>query len=72
MSQQLIFHGMSNPTTISSCFLVLLAHSSIKFVIQVNPDIPEAHSLRGWFDNEGKSAESRSLSGIKGPGGRLI
>jgi len=30
--------------------------------IQFNPDIREAHILRGWFDNEGINSESSSLS----------
>jgi len=30
--------------------------------LQINPDIPESHALRGWFDNEGCNQESVSLS----------
>ena len=31
---------------------------------QINPDIPEAHALRGWFDNGGMDAQTTSLSGM--------
>ena len=27
----------------------------------VDPDIPEAHQLRGWFDNVGKNEQLTSL-----------
>ncbi|XP_063228748.1 replication protein A 70 kDa DNA-binding subunit [Bacillus rossius redtenbacheri] len=30
--------------------------------LQVNPDIPEAHRLRGWFDNYGAHQETTSIS----------
>jgi replication factor A1 len=32
-------------------------------VLQVNPDITEAHELRGWFDNIGSTQEQESISG---------
>ncbi|XP_021943211.1 replication protein A 70 kDa DNA-binding subunit isoform X2 [Folsomia candida] len=35
----------------------------------VNPDIPEAHVLRGWYDNVGLHTESHSLSMSRAPGG---
>ena len=35
----------------------------------VDPDIPEAHQLRGWFDNVGKNEQSTSLSDQRGGGG---
>lgn len=28
--------------------------------MSINPDIPESHGLRGWYDNEGNSAHIRS------------
>lgn len=28
----------------------------------INPDIPESHGLRGWYDNEGNSASIRGFS----------
>lgn len=31
-------------------------------IIKINPDIPEAHTLRGWFDNEGKDKEPANIS----------
>ncbi|XP_014215325.1 replication protein A 70 kDa DNA-binding subunit [Copidosoma floridanum] len=31
-------------------------------MLQVDPDIPQAHKLRGWFKTVGSNAESRSLS----------
>jgi replication factor A1 len=31
-------------------------------VFQVNPDITEAHKLRGWFDNIGSTQEQESIS----------
>lgn len=34
-----------------------------------NPDIPEAHELRGWYDNEGCNVESFSLSVARTGGG---
>ena len=37
-------------------------------VLQVNPDILEAHKLRGWFDNVGCTAASMSISGQRGQG----
>lgn len=38
-------------------------------VLTLNPDIPEAHSLRGWYDSTGQHEEASSLSGQKGAGG---
>ena len=35
----------------------------------VNPDLSEAHSLRGWFDSVGKNEAAQSLSGQRGMGG---
>lgn len=32
-------------------------------VLQVNPDITEAHKLRGWFDNIGSTQEQENISG---------
>jgi len=31
-------------------------------VLQVNPDLPQAHTLRGWFDSDGCSASTTSLT----------
>lgn len=39
-------------------------------VLQVNPDITEAHKLRGWFDNIGSTQEQENISGrTAGAGG---
>lgn len=31
-------------------------------VLKINPDIPEAHRLRGWFDNDGKNEQCNNIS----------
>lgn len=36
---------------------------------QINPDIPEAHTLRGWYDNGGMNEQMSSLSGQGMDGG---
>ncbi|XP_065054177.1 replication protein A 70 kDa DNA-binding subunit-like [Rhopilema esculentum] len=38
-------------------------------VFHINPDIPEAHELRGWYDKVGKDAGVKSLSGQRTEGG---
>ena len=50
------FGGRSLSTMMSSLLLV-------------DPDIPEAHQLRGWFDNVGKNEQAASLSDQRGGGG---
>ncbi|XP_068126178.1 replication protein A 70 kDa DNA-binding subunit [Hyperolius riggenbachi] len=35
----------------------------------INPDIPEAFKLRGWFDSEGQVLEGTSISESRGGGG---
>ncbi len=37
--------------------------------LALNPDIPEAHKLRGWFDSVGKDENTQSLSTNRGMGG---
>ena len=39
--------------------------------MQINPDIPEAHAIRGWFDQGGNEAQTNNLSnqGMQGGGG---
>lgn len=32
-------------------------------VFHINPDVPESHELKGWFDNGGASEQTASLSG---------
>ena len=68
MSQAEEFDGSSNPvlavkgarlSDFGGCSLSLINSSTL----QINPDIPEAFRLRGWFDNDGKTAETVSISG---------
>uniref|UniRef100_A0A2R5LE87 Replication protein A subunit n=1 Tax=Ornithodoros turicata TaxID=34597 RepID=A0A2R5LE87_9ACAR len=40
-------------------------------MMQVNPDLPESHSLYGWYVNEGSSMESQSITVRGGAGGSL-
>ncbi|KAJ1955977.1 Replication factor A protein 1 [Dipsacomyces acuminosporus] len=35
----------------------------------VNPDIPEAHALRGWYDAEGRNVDYQSHGTVGGAGG---
>lgn len=37
--------------------------------LQVNPDIPESHQLKGWFDDEGSTVDFKSISLRTGGGG---
>ncbi|XP_077336698.1 replication protein A 70 kDa DNA-binding subunit isoform X1 [Lithobates pipiens] len=37
--------------------------------VMINPDIPEAFKLRGWFDSEGQSLDGTSISESRGSGG---
>ncbi len=43
-------------------------------VFQINPDIPEAHKLRGWFDQGGCDGELKELSntGMGGGSGGMV
>ena len=38
-------------------------------LMNVDPDIPEAHQLRGWFDSVGKNKEVTSISDQRSGGG---
>ncbi|XP_046386232.1 replication protein A 70 kDa DNA-binding subunit [Ischnura elegans] len=38
-------------------------------LMRINPDIPEAHKLRGWYDNVGCNQESQSISKSGGGAG---
>lgn len=31
-------------------------------IMKINPDIPEAHRLRGWYDNAGKNGDMTNIS----------
>ncbi|KAG5843956.1 hypothetical protein ANANG_G00156390 [Anguilla anguilla] len=37
--------------------------------VMINPDIPEAYKLRGWYDKEGHALEAQSMTELKGGGG---
>ena len=44
--------------------------ASFASTIFINPDIPEAHQLRGWYDNEGSAMDFKNVSArTGGPGG---
>lgn len=36
--------------------------------IKVNPDIPECHRLKGWYETEGKDIKSKNLSQVSSMG----
>jgi replication factor A1 len=38
-------------------------------VIQVNPDIAQSHALKGWYESEGESLTTTSLTQARGAGG---
>jgi len=38
-------------------------------VLQVNPDLPQAHELRGWYDSEGSTMTTSSLTQARTAGG---
>ncbi|XP_047246679.1 replication protein A 70 kDa DNA-binding subunit [Girardinichthys multiradiatus] len=44
--------------------------ASFSSTMMINPDIPEAYKLRGWFDKEGHAMEGQSLTEVRG--GRLM
>ncbi len=37
--------------------------------LQINPDIPEAHRLKGWWDQEGRSMNFQAYSSAASTGG---
>ncbi|CAJ1065213.1 replication protein A 70 kDa DNA-binding subunit [Xyrichtys novacula] len=43
--------------------------ASFSSTLMVNPDIPEAYKLRGWYDKEGHAMEGQSVSEARGGGG---
>ncbi|XP_012275093.1 replication protein A 70 kDa DNA-binding subunit [Orussus abietinus] len=51
------FNGDKNLSTLNSS------------VIQIDPDIPEAHRLRGWYNSTGHKMEAKSLSKTGAGGG---
>ncbi|XP_054454284.1 LOW QUALITY PROTEIN: replication protein A 70 kDa DNA-binding subunit [Anoplopoma fimbria] len=43
--------------------------ASFSSTVMINPDIPEAYKLRGWYDKEGHAVDGQSLTEVKGSGG---
>uniref|UniRef100_A0A671UDN1 Replication protein A subunit n=1 Tax=Sparus aurata TaxID=8175 RepID=A0A671UDN1_SPAAU len=43
--------------------------ASFSSTVMINPDIPEAYKLRGWYDKEGHTMEGESLTEMKGGSG---
>ncbi|XP_029303122.1 replication protein A 70 kDa DNA-binding subunit [Cottoperca gobio] len=43
--------------------------ASFSSTVMINPDIPEAYKLRGWYDKEGHAMDGQSLTEMKGGGG---
>ncbi|KAI5626710.1 replication protein A 70 kDa DNA-binding subunit, partial [Silurus asotus] len=37
--------------------------------LMINPDIPEAYKLRGWYDKEGHALDGQSMTEMRGGGG---
>ncbi|XP_053362671.1 replication protein A 70 kDa DNA-binding subunit [Clarias gariepinus] len=37
--------------------------------LMINPDIPEAYKLRGWYDKEGHALDGQSMTEMRGVGG---
>ncbi|XP_068441991.1 replication protein A 70 kDa DNA-binding subunit [Clinocottus analis] len=45
--------------------------ASFSSTLMINPDIPEAYKLRGWYDKEGHAVDGQSLTEARGSGGGL-
>uniref|UniRef100_A0A4W6BXZ8 Replication protein A subunit n=1 Tax=Lates calcarifer TaxID=8187 RepID=A0A4W6BXZ8_LATCA len=43
--------------------------ASFNSTLMINPDIPEAYKLRGWYDKEGHAMDGQSLTELKGGSG---
>uniref|UniRef100_A0A3B4UCM0 Replication protein A subunit n=1 Tax=Seriola dumerili TaxID=41447 RepID=A0A3B4UCM0_SERDU len=43
--------------------------ASFSSTLMINPDIPEAYKLRGWYDKEGHAMDGQSLTELKGGSG---
>ncbi|XP_035479247.2 replication protein A 70 kDa DNA-binding subunit isoform X1 [Scophthalmus maximus] len=43
--------------------------ASFSSTLMINPDIPEAYKLRGWYDQEGHAMDGQSLTELKGGSG---
>ncbi|XP_038159321.1 replication protein A 70 kDa DNA-binding subunit [Cyprinodon tularosa] len=46
--------------------------ASFSSTMMINPDIPEAYKLRGWFDKEGHAMEGQSLTEVRGGSGNYM
>ncbi|KAL7301699.1 hypothetical protein TKK_0005698 [Trichogramma kaykai] len=73
-NQAVDFDGSSNPVIAIKGAKIgeFMGGKSLSLVgssmLQVDPDLPQAHKLRGWFKSVGSSEESRSLSKTTGGG----
>ncbi|KAM4628160.1 replication protein A 70 kDa DNA-binding subunit [Polymixia lowei] len=43
--------------------------ASFSSTLMINPDIPEAYKLRGWYDKEGHAMDGQSLTEVRGGSG---
>ncbi|KAF7666787.1 hypothetical protein LDENG_00091630 [Lucifuga dentata] len=43
--------------------------ASFSSTLMINPDIPEAYKLRGWYDKEGHAMDGQSLTEVRSGGG---
>ncbi|CAL1570712.1 unnamed protein product [Knipowitschia caucasica] len=43
--------------------------ASFSSTLMVNPDIPEAYKLRGWYDKQGHAIDAQSLTELRSGGG---
>ncbi|KAM8903285.1 replication protein A 70 kDa DNA-binding subunit isoform 1-T1 [Spinachia spinachia] len=46
--------------------------ASFSSTLMINPDIPEAYQLRGWYDKEGHALDGQSLTEVRGSSGGLL
>lgn len=44
--------------------------TGVSSTFRVNPDIPEAHKLRGWYDNQGQHLDGTTNLSVRTGGGR--
>jgi replication factor A1 len=60
---------MSSNFVVSVLPLILLKLAKLIAHLQLNPDIPDAHRLRGWYDNVGSRESFTGLSSAGGASG---
>ncbi|XP_071789766.1 replication protein A 70 kDa DNA-binding subunit-like [Asterias amurensis] len=68
------FDGSSNPViAVKGARLSDFGGRSLSVLmsstVQINPDIPRAHQLKGWFDKVGRTQDVQSISGQRMGGG---